>query len=161
MKSVPFREVFFQLPDDKDFFKQFPDDDACLLHLMKVRYGLRHVCRKCDRESNFYRLPKRKAFFCQHCGDHVYPMAGTMFQGTHVALQLWFRAIHLFAKSRHDIRAKELERQLGLPYPTCWRMKHQIRKLMAASIIGAIRKGKAGVAVRAVATRFASNTSVL
>jgi hypothetical protein len=86
-------------------------------------------------------------------------MARTPFQDTHLALQIWFYAIYLFAKSRQDIRAKELERQLGLPYRTCWRMARQIRKLMGASIIGGIRKGKSGRGTaRAVATRFASNT---
>lgn len=144
MKLAAFKEIFFQCADDKEFFKRFPDDDACLEHLMKVRHGLRHVCRKCDRESDFFRVPKRKGFSCRSCGDHVHPMAGTLFQDTHVALQLWFHAIWLFAKSRHDIRARELERQLGLPYRTCWRMKHRIRKLMGASVTGGIRNGKHG-----------------
>ena len=26
-----------------EFFARFPDDDACLVHIMEVRYGLRHV----------------------------------------------------------------------------------------------------------------------
>lgn len=29
----------------RDFFKRFPSDDACLEHVMEVRYGLRHVCQ--------------------------------------------------------------------------------------------------------------------
>ena len=27
-----------------EFFARFPDDDACLNHIMEVRYGLRHTC---------------------------------------------------------------------------------------------------------------------
>ncbi len=118
-------------PSFVQFFKQFPDDDSCLAHLMDVRYGLEHTCRKCGRESRFYRMTNRKAFACQFCGDHIYPAAGTLFQDTHLSLQLWFFAIYLFSVSRHGVPAKELERQLGLPYKTAWRMGHQIRKHMA------------------------------
>ena len=31
----------------RDFFNRFPDDNACITHVMNVRYGLRHVCAKC------------------------------------------------------------------------------------------------------------------
>ena len=31
----------------QDFFKRFPDDDACLDHLMAVRYGETLECQRC------------------------------------------------------------------------------------------------------------------
>ena len=34
----------------REFFAEFPNDDACLVRTMEVRYGLRHVCRKCDKD---------------------------------------------------------------------------------------------------------------
>ena len=37
----------------------------------------------------------------------------------------------LFSVSRHGVAAKELERQLDIPYKTAWRMAHEIRKYMA------------------------------
>ncbi len=117
MKSVSFRE----------FFKQFPNDDACLEHIMEVRYGLEHQCRKCGRDAKFYRLASEKAFSCQWCGDHVHPCVGTLFENTHLPLQYWFHAIYLFTSSRHGVPAKELERQLGIPYKTAWRMAREIR----------------------------------
>lgn len=113
------------------FFKQYPNEDACLLHLMEVRFGLQHVCRKCTREAKFFRIASEHAFSCQWCGDHVHPKVGTLFQNTHLSLQLWFYAIYLFTNSRHGVSAKELERQLGIPYKTAWRMGHQIRNHMA------------------------------
>ena len=113
------------------FFKQFPDDDACLAHLMDVRFGLEHECRKCGRDSRFYKIASEHAYSCQWCGDHVHPKVGTLFQNTHLSLQLWFFAIYLFSVSRHGVPAKELERQLGIPYKTAWRMAKQIRDHMA------------------------------
>ena len=115
----------------RDFFNRFPDDDACLAHIMEVRYGLRHPCRKCGATATFHKLAKRKAYSCSHCGDHVYPCAGTIFEDSQTSLQIWFYAIFLFVTTRHGVNGKELQRQLGVTYKTAWRMGQQIRKLMA------------------------------
>ena len=114
----------------RDFFNRFPDDDACLAHIMEVRYGLRHICRKCGAEATFHKLAKRKAYSCSHCGDHVYPCAGTIFEDSRTSLQVWFYAIFLFVTTRHGVSGKELQRQLGVTYKTAWRMAKQIRELM-------------------------------
>lgn len=115
----------------RDFFNRFPTDDACLEHVMEVRFGLRHTCRACGVESTFHRLAKRKAYACAHCGDNLYPCAGTVFQDSRTSLQLWFYAIFLFVTTRHGVSGKELQRQLGVTYKTAWRMGQQIRQLMA------------------------------
>jgi ribosomal protein L37AE/L43A len=114
-----------------EFFARFPDDDACLIHIMEVRYGQRHVCAACGVEGTFHKLANRRAFSCAHCGDHVYPTAGTIFQDTRTPLQVWFYAIYLFVTTRHGVSGKELERALGVTYKTAWRMGQQIRQLMA------------------------------
>lgn len=59
-----------------EFFKRFPSDDACLDHLMEVRFGLRQDCRACGVEATFHRLSERRAYVCSRCGHHVYPCAG-------------------------------------------------------------------------------------
>jgi transposase-like protein len=115
----------------KEFFARFSDDDACLNHIMEVRYGLRHECEKCETYSTFHKLEKRRAFSCAHCGNHVYPTAGTVFQDTRTPLQVWFYAIYLFVTTCHGVSGKELERTLGVTYKTAWRMGQQIRVLMA------------------------------
>ena len=40
----------------REFFERFPTEDACLEHLMELRYGLRHPCDKCLHLSTFHRL---------------------------------------------------------------------------------------------------------
>jgi transposase-like protein len=114
-----------------EFFARFPDEDACLNHIMEVRYGQRHVCMACGVEGTFHKLANRRAFSCAHCGDHVYPTAGTVFQDTRTPLQVWFYAIYLFVTTRHGVSGKELQRALGVTYKTAWRMGQQIRVLMA------------------------------
>ncbi len=143
----------------RDFFERFPDDEACLVHLMEARYGLRHVCRACGKDSTFHRLAGRRAFSCAQCGDDVYPTAGTIFQDTRTPLQHWFYAIYLFVVTRHGVSGKELQRTFGVTYKTAWRMGHQIRALMGdasdweklkghveldESYVGGRRSGKRG-----------------
>jgi transposase-like protein len=116
----------------RDFFERFPSEDVCLEHVMNVRYGLRHVCRACGKESTFHRLRNRpRAWACASCGDNLYPTAGTIFEDTRTSLQLWFYAIYLFVTTRHGVSGKELERALGVTYKTAWRMGQHIRILMA------------------------------
>jgi len=115
----------------QEFMTRFPDDDSCLEHLMRVRYGETLVCAKCQNEGRFLRLRKIPAYSCPWCGHHIHPMQGTPFERTHTALQKWFYAMYLFTTSRHGVPAKELQRQLGVTYKTAWRMGHEIRKYMA------------------------------
>ncbi|MGD9850032.1 MAG: IS1595 family transposase [Nitrospirales bacterium] len=114
----------------QEFFKHFPTDESCLLHLMKVRFGESLNCPKCQKHGRFSKLKDMPAFACAWCGHHIHPMAGTPFQASHTPLQKWFYAMYLFTTSRHGVPAKELQRQLGVTYKTAWRMGHEIRKYM-------------------------------
>jgi transposase-like protein len=116
----------------REFFKRFDSDDACLAHIMQVRYGMRHNCGACGVvNSTFHKLKDRRAYSCANCGHHVYPCAGTIFQDSRTPLQVWFYAIYLFVTTRHGVSAKELQRTLGVTYKTAWRMGQQIRDLMS------------------------------
>lgn len=115
----------------RQFFARFPDDEACLNHLMEVRFGFRHTCRACGVEATFHKLTNRRAFSCAQCGAAVYPTAGTVLEDTRTPLQLWFYAVYLFVTTRHGVSGKELQRTLGVTYKTAWRMGQQIRQLMA------------------------------
>lgn len=114
----------------KQFFDRFPDDDACLTHLFSVRYGDDPYCPSCQAPATFHKLSKVPAYACSQCGHHIHPTAGTFMHRTHVPIRDWFYAMYLFTTSRHGVPAKELERQLGVSYPTALRMSHKIREYM-------------------------------
>ena len=118
-------------PTVHDLFQQFPDDDACLEHLMTLRHGNPTDCPKCGKHGKFHKLRKEPAYACQWCGQRIYPMVGTPFERSRTPLQKWFYAMYLFTTSRHGVPAKELQRQLGVTYKTAWRMGHELRKYMA------------------------------
>lgn len=116
-----------------DLFARFPNDDACLEHIMAVRFGgTVFDCPKCGTpDATFHRLAKVRAYSCAACGHHVHPTAGTILQDTRTPLPSWFYAMYLFATTRHGVSGKELERTLGVTYKTAWRMGQQIRQLTA------------------------------
>ncbi|WP_421991018.1 IS1595 family transposase [Qipengyuania sp.] len=117
----------------REFFQRFNSEDACLEHIMQVRFGgTRFDCPKCGTvESTFHKLQKRRTYVCASCGHHVNPTAGTILENTRTPLVSWFYAIYLFCTTRHGVSGKELQRQLGVTYKTAYRIGQQIRDLMS------------------------------
>src|ERR1700691_912856 len=107
----------------REFVKRFPDENACLDRLMAVRFGHRHNCGKCGVvDATFHRLENRKAYSCAHCGDNLFPCAGTIFGKSRTSLQMWFFGIFLMTTSRNGVSGMELHRQLGVTRKTGYRM---------------------------------------
>jgi hypothetical protein len=157
------RESNVQAFSVRQFFARFPNDDACLEHVMTVRYGMRHTCRKCGViDATFHKLANRKAYACAHCGDNLYPCAGTIFQDSRTPLTVWFYAIYLFVVTRHGVSGKELQRNLGVTYKCAYRMGMQIRKLMGGidefvSLKGHVELDEMFVGGRAPMPHFMAN----
>jgi hypothetical protein len=114
----------------RDFNRDFPDDDSCLEQIVVMLYPEGIFCRKCGEARPHAKLTNRpKAYSCDYCGTHVYPLAGTIFEKSSTPLKSWFYAMYLMGSTRCGISAKQLERELGVTYKTAWRMFTQIRKL--------------------------------
>jgi transposase len=115
-----------------DFNREFPNDDACLEHIKEQRWpdGVTK-CEKCGVERKHYRVSGRTAYACDHCGNHIYPLAGTVFEKTTTRLKTWFYAMYLMGSTRCGISAKQIQRETGVTYKTAWRMFKQIRTLLS------------------------------
>jgi transposase len=113
------------------FNSEFPNDDACLEHIKEQRFpcGVTH-CGKCQQERKHHRVTGRTAYACDHCGNHIYPLAGTVFEKSTTSLRLWFYAMYLMGSTRCGISAKQIQREIGVTYKTAWRMFRQIRSLL-------------------------------
>ena len=60
------------------FQNLFPDDNACLEHLLKVRHGGHEFhCPACGALAKFYRVKRERAYVCQHCKHFVFPCVET------------------------------------------------------------------------------------
>jgi transposase-like protein len=116
-----------------EFMRDYPDDAACLEHLWRSRYasdGEHADCPKCKQERLFKRYNTaqgRQSWTCTGCGHHVHPTAGTIFEKSSTSLHLWFYAMYMMASTRCGFSAKQLEREIGVSYPTAWRMLNKIR----------------------------------
>jgi transposase-like protein len=113
------------------FMQAFPTHDACLDYLKDRFHPDGSECPNCGRATKFHRIQSRAAYSCQYCRHQVYPTAGTIFHKSTTNLQLWFWGIFLMSSTRCGISAKQLEREIGVSYPTAHRMFKQIRTLLA------------------------------
>jgi transposase-like protein len=115
-----------------EFNAEFPDDTACLEYIKGQRWpdGVTQ-CAKCGVERKHYRVRGRTAYACDHCGHHIYPLAGTVFEKSSTSLRTWFYAMYLMGSTRCGISAKQVQRETGVTYKTAWRMFRQIRSLLS------------------------------
>src|SRR6185437_3910741 len=153
-----------------NFDAEFPDDDSCLEYIKNQRFpGGVTTCDKCKVERKHYRVSGRTAYACDHCGNHIYPLAGTIFEKSTTSLRLWFYAMYLMGSTRCGISAKQIQRETGVTYKTAWRMFHQLRTLLSdddlklegptveidETYMGGQRKGKRGRPMRGDKTKTA------
>jgi transposase-like protein/predicted RNA-binding Zn-ribbon protein involved in translation (DUF1610 family) len=115
----------------REFFARFPDERACLEHIMAVRHGGTKLdCPSCGTVgAQFHKLRDRRVYACPECRFQIAPTANTILHDTRTPLVSWFYAMYLFCTTRHGVSGKELQRQLGVTYKTAYRMGMQIRKL--------------------------------
>jgi transposase-like protein len=100
----------------------WPDGPHCprcggfdrITHVKGARVGLRR-CGPCRREFTV--------------------TVGTVFEGSHVDLHIWFQAAHLMASSKKGISAHQLHRTLKVTYKTAWFMEHRLREAMSAGTL--------------------------
>jgi transposase len=92
------------------------------------------LCVNCKVERKHYRVSGRTSYACHACGNHIYPLAGTIFHKSTTSLRTWFFVIRLMASTRVGVSAKQIQRETGVTYKTAWRMMKQVRKLMAERI---------------------------
>jgi transposase len=117
------------------FNQEFPNDDACLAHIAEERFpGNVTKCEKCGVDRKHYRVRGRTAYACDHCGNHIYPLAGTILEKSTTSLRLWFYAMYLMGSTRCGVSAKQIQRETGVTYKTAWRMFKQIRTLMSEDL---------------------------
>ncbi|HHY49949.1 MAG TPA: IS1595 family transposase [Alphaproteobacteria bacterium] len=89
---------------------------------------------------------------CYACRKPFTVKVGTIFESSHVALNLWLQAIFLMASSKKGISTQQLHRTLGVTLKTAWFMSHRIREAMREGGLGPL--GGNGSIVEADETYF-------
>lgn len=115
------------------FEKQFPDEDACLDYLVKMRWPSGVCCPRCGNVK-VYKLAKPYRWQCKACAKNGYrfsPIAGTIFENTNIKLRMWFQVVMILTQAKKGTSALQIHRMLGTgSYRTAWYMCHRIRAAM-------------------------------
>ena len=109
--------------------RTFATEDACRAYLTKLRWPTGFVCPACQGEVGW--ADRRHRWTCQDCRRQSTVTAGTIFEGTHLPLQVWFRAVWLITSQKSGASALGLQRVLGFgSYETAWSWLHKLRRAM-------------------------------
>lgn len=85
------------------------------------------------------------AYKCYQCRKQFTVKVGTVFEDSHVPMNLWLQAVYLMCSSKKGISSNQLHRTLGVTLKTAWFMSHRLREAMR--VVGAAPMGGEGSTV--------------
>ena len=139
-----------------EFQHRFATEEDCIQYWILVRWPGGIECPGCH--STKYRQEGVRYFRCRDCRKKIYPTAGTVMHGSHLPLRHWFWATYLMSTLTPGISALQLQKQIGISYPTALYLCRRLRKTMVnpqrepltgvievdETYVGGVRKGERG-----------------
>jgi tRNA U38,U39,U40 pseudouridine synthase TruA len=110
--------------DKEAVLKAFPTEQACILHLEKLRWGIR-VVSPFDSFSKVY-LCKGDKYRCRNTGKYFNVRTDTIFSNSRIPLQIWFLGIWLVT-TQSGITSIQLSKELNITQKTAWYMLKRIK----------------------------------
>ena len=105
-------------------------------------------CKETDRIGKLNGKTTRVGLHkCYTCKKPFTVRMGTIFESSHLPLQLWLQIIHLMCASKKGISTRQIQRMLNCSMKTAWFLGHRIREAMADNSNGKI--GGLGITVEA------------
>ena len=112
-----------------EFEQRFSSEEQCKKYLTGLRWPGGFKCPRCGGVEHWEMGGGR--LLCRGCRKQISVLAGTIFQGTHLPLTTWFRAMWYMTSQKGGVSALGLQRVLGLgSYRTAWAMLHKLRTAM-------------------------------
>ncbi len=115
--------------------KHFHDEEAAYRWVEARVWPTGRVCPHCGTVGDSGALRGKSTrigtYKCYSCRKPFTVKVGTIFEGSHVKMQLWLQAMHMMASSKKGISSNQLARVLGVDIKTAWFMSHRIRLAMA------------------------------
>src|SRR3977135_4018741 len=104
------------------------------------------VCPHCGGVERISKMGGKSTrigtYKCYQCRKPFTVKVGTVFEASHVPMNLWLQAMFLMCSSRKAISSNQLHRPLGVTLKTAWFMSHRIREAM--KVVGIEPMGGAG-----------------
>jgi len=108
----------------------FPDEQACLDFLARLRWPDGFVCPACG-SVEFWRAGAGRWWKCRTCGRRTSVTAGTIFDKTRMPMLTWFSAVWFVVSQKNGVSALGLQRVLGFgSYETAWAWMQKLRRAM-------------------------------
>jgi len=123
------RNMNFENMSLPEYLRRYSTEEACLYAVFASKWSDGFVCPSCEH-GNYYRLSGRRSVECASCGGQTSILAETVFENTHVALQLWFLIMYFVAQDKGGASAVKLANQLDMRYGTVLRMLNKLRDSM-------------------------------
>ena len=98
----------------------------CLLVLEHLKWGGKPTCPYCG-STKATALTKENRYHCNHCYTSYSVTVNTIFHRSHVDIRKWFKAIHLFHQSPHNISGRSLAEQIVVTKNTACKMLKKIK----------------------------------
>lgn len=110
----------------------FHDADAARVELERTLWPAGPVCPRCQGKERITPVKGGRAGLlrCGPCKRQFTVTVGTVFESSHVPLNLWLQAVYLMCSSKKGISSHQLMRALDVQYKTAWFMTHRIREAM-------------------------------
>jgi transposase-like protein len=112
--------------------KFFHDEAAAYAKLESLLWPEGPVCPHCGGVDRITAV-KGGRIGLRRCGDckkQFTVKVGTVFESSHVPLNLWLQAAHLLCSSKKGMSSHQIHRTLGVTYKTAWFMTHRLREAM-------------------------------
>ncbi|MGB8354285.1 MAG: IS1595 family transposase [Chthoniobacteraceae bacterium] len=134
-------------PDDSitlpEIMRRFPDEKSAIEYFESIRWANGVECPHCGNkdQNKFWKLDANKEKKvrvglrqCVECKKQFRVTIGTIFEDSHVPLNLWLIAWYLICGAKKGMSALQLKRHLWGDnkgsYKTAWFMAHRIRHAM-------------------------------
>lgn len=92
------------------------------------------VCPHCGGVERISKMQGKSTrigtYKCYQCRKPFTVKVGTIFESSHVPMNVWLQAMYLIAGSKKGISSNQLHRILGVTLKTAWFMSHRIREAM-------------------------------
>jgi transposase-like protein len=110
----------------------FHDEAAASQFLEEALWPHSPVCPRCGGLDRITAVKAGRAGLrrCGPCKRQFTVTVGTVFESSHVKLNLWLQAAYLLCSSKKGISSHQLMRVLGVQYKTAWFMTHRLREAM-------------------------------
>jgi hypothetical protein len=114
-----------------EFFQHWGDEARCVAAVEQARWPAGFRCPCCGETAHcVLRVKARKTFQCNGCHHQTSVIAGTLFEGTKLALTVWFLAMYLISQAKTGLSALALKRAVGVSYRTAWLLHHKLMQAM-------------------------------